>query len=297
MMESKQLGAAIVASRKKKGLSQRQLAAGICTQGAVSQLEKGTMLPRVDTLYYLALRLDLSLGYLVDVFLDPGHPERATFSDKLEHAAQERRHDVVLKEIDAFRAAHDVTASMGYYLDWFEAVSRVHQGLSTRREAISTLRAMLEKEEDIEMRRHHIHIRVMNSLANLYGSDNNTEQSLYYYDKILAQHSIPEAPAYEVNQAVFHIRVLYNKAKTLHDAGRWNEALETIEEGMTRAVEQENMSLIGQLYHYRGECLRALEAPMEEIRECYQRALLFFELLDKKQYSRLLWEHRSEYLT
>ncbi|PRO64251.1 helix-turn-helix domain-containing protein [Alkalicoccus urumqiensis] len=296
-MDGKRLGAKIAELRMAKGLSQRQLGKGICTQGAISQMEKGAVLPKVDTLYYLALRLDTSFAYLADVFLEPGYPDQVAFVDTIEHAARERKHDQVIEEITEFRNTHDVSRSMGYYLDWFEAISHFHSGSWAVRKTIAVLRGMLEKESDMELRRHHLHIRVMNSLAYLYAIDRNTEQSLYYYDKILESFTPPGGPIYEVDQDVFLIRVMYNKAKTLFDSGRPAEALDVIAGGIRRSIEQENMSLLGQLYHYRGECLERMGAPTEEISECYQRALLFFELLEKKQYSRLVWKHKAAYLS
>jgi transcriptional regulator with XRE-family HTH domain len=61
------LGKRIAALRKERGMSQAKLAEKIrSTPQWVSQLERGTRSPTVDTLCKLANALDVTLGELLD---------------------------------------------------------------------------------------------------------------------------------------------------------------------------------------------------------------------------------------
>lgn len=64
------LGERIKILRKKRGLTQSQLAAGICTKSFISQVEKGRANPAIDTLQAIAERLGVTLP---DLF-GPGEP-------------------------------------------------------------------------------------------------------------------------------------------------------------------------------------------------------------------------------
>lgn len=64
------LGERIKTLRKKRGLTQAQLAAGICTKSFISQIEKGYSQPALDTLQAIAERLGVTLAD----FFDHGEP-------------------------------------------------------------------------------------------------------------------------------------------------------------------------------------------------------------------------------
>lgn len=296
-MNSQTLGQTIAKVRKQKSLSQKQLADGICTQGAVSQIEKGTMVPKVDTLYYLALRLDTPLSYFIDIFIEPDYEQRDLLAAELEAAARERQHEKIFQRISALYETKDhLEISLSYYLSWFYTVSRFHTNRINAKEAIEELRRMLKEKDDTHLRRHHLHLRIMNTLAYLYSLEGSVTKSLYYHDKILQTKVITSSNAIELDYDVFLIRVMYNKAKMLHDANRLEEAVQVITEGINISIAQENMSLLGQFYYYRGQCLEKTAGEQEDIRESYQRALLFFEILNKRAYSKLVWEHKKYFL-
>ncbi|WP_155285984.1 helix-turn-helix domain-containing protein [Lacticaseibacillus zhaodongensis] len=59
-------GARIRTLRQQHGLSQSQLARGICTQATISLIEKQNKLPSMNTLLQLAKRLDVDIAELID---------------------------------------------------------------------------------------------------------------------------------------------------------------------------------------------------------------------------------------
>lgn len=60
------LGARLRKERLAKGLSQRQLCGDVITRNMLSQIENGTAKPSMDTLVYLAARLEKPVGYFLE---------------------------------------------------------------------------------------------------------------------------------------------------------------------------------------------------------------------------------------
>lgn len=60
------LGQRIRALRTKKGMTQTQLAGEHITRNMLSQIENGTAVPSMKTLRYLAEKLDVSVGFLLE---------------------------------------------------------------------------------------------------------------------------------------------------------------------------------------------------------------------------------------
>ncbi|MFD1126319.1 helix-turn-helix domain-containing protein [Lentilactobacillus raoultii] len=75
-MPIKITGSAIRRIRKKKKMSQKQLAEGICTQATISMIERKNVCPKVDILNQLCQRLAINL---TDISYNPRYGEK-TFS-------------------------------------------------------------------------------------------------------------------------------------------------------------------------------------------------------------------------
>ncbi|MFC6202064.1 helix-turn-helix domain-containing protein [Lactiplantibacillus nangangensis] len=87
------LGNVIFDERKKQGLTQTELAAGICNQNIISRLEKHDAMPTLPVLLQLCLKLNLTLN---DVFSD-----FASNANAEEHAVLVNlERDILLGQVD-----------------------------------------------------------------------------------------------------------------------------------------------------------------------------------------------------
>lgn len=85
------IGLSIAVARRRRGLSQRELALTVKVQpGQISDWERGRFLPTVDALVRIARKLEVSLDYLVTG--EQGLEER--------FAAIQARYDEKLKDLD-----------------------------------------------------------------------------------------------------------------------------------------------------------------------------------------------------
>lgn len=108
------LGAKIKQARKQKGLSQSQLAQGICTQATVSLIEKNNQLPSMPILTRICDRLDITL---TDVIEDDNQTLTAIFNqlDRLFSAGDFEKARTVLNNIGIKQLQDDYDKKRYYY--------------------------------------------------------------------------------------------------------------------------------------------------------------------------------------
>ncbi|WP_026690431.1 helix-turn-helix domain-containing protein [Alteribacter aurantiacus] len=295
-MNKQTLGEEITKLRKQHFLSQRQLAEGICTQSAVSQIERGQIAPGVDTLYHLATRLHVPMDYFIQVMLEEDMEEHEALITTIEHLSSEQKFEALYHLLcEKMTEERMACFWMSSYLKWHYHLAAYQTKRVTIEETIRLLKTLHDENKTTVQSKGNLYDRILNSIAYLLATNQQYKESLYYYDKIL-KNDQRSSSVTSVAPDIFTIRVMYNKSKTLYDMGRVEDSLATIETGIEKSLEKENMSLLGQFYYYKGQCFETLDAGEEDIRECYQKALFFFELLNKKLYSQLIWKHKGDYL-
>lgn len=65
-LEFTQIGKRIYLTRLAKGMSQQELAKGICSQPQISKIEKGEAQPSVPTLFRISERLGVNCYYFIE---------------------------------------------------------------------------------------------------------------------------------------------------------------------------------------------------------------------------------------
>ncbi|TVP83662.1 MAG: XRE family transcriptional regulator [Alkalicoccus sp.] len=297
ILNKQQLGKEIAALRKRKKLSQGQLAEGICTQPAVSQIEKGLVYPKVDTLYYLAAKLDTSFSHFVNLLME----ENLSWEEEVQHLENliaEQKHKEICSYVQKLREKNgQLEEWISTFTSWAFSLSKYHCGDISLKRTIQELKQLYSMSDSIVLKSGNLHVRILNSIAFLHALNKDYSQSLYYYDKILEDGGSAGEKKGGHERTIYQIRVMYNKAKTLYDMKEAVKSLQVIEDGIRLSLQNENMSLLGQFYYYKGQCFEHLKREPEETAECYEKALFLFELLNKKLYSRLVWEHKSHYIT
>ncbi len=296
-MNKQQLGKEIAALRKRKKLSQGQLAEGICSQSAVSQIEKGLIYPKIDTLYYLAAKLDTSFSHFVNLLLEENHSWEEEIQ-YIEYLIAEQKHKEICLYVQKLREKNKQLEDwISSFTSWAFSLGRYYCGDISLERTIQDLKQLYRTSDSIVLKSGSLHVRILNSIAFLCALNKDYSQSLYYYDKILEEGGGAGEKNSGPDRTIHQIRVMYNKAKTLYDMKETVKSLHVIEDGIRLSLQNENMALLGQLYYYKGQCFEHLQKDRVETAECYEKALFLFELLNKKLYSRLVWEHKSHYIT
>ena len=87
-----ELGEKLRQARMAAGLSQRQLCGDVITRNMLSQIEHGTAKPSMDTLKYLAARLEKPISYFLEEELDTAPLEAMKKLHQAEEALQQGKH-------------------------------------------------------------------------------------------------------------------------------------------------------------------------------------------------------------
>jgi len=96
-----ELGEKLFKARQEAGLSQRQLCGEVITRNMLSQIEHGTARPSMETLRYLASRLEKPVSYFLEEDLDTAPLEALRQLRKAEEALEQGKHRYARQLLEA----------------------------------------------------------------------------------------------------------------------------------------------------------------------------------------------------
>lgn len=287
------LGKEISSLRIEMSLTQKQLCEGICTQPAISMIEKGTIIPNLEVLFQISIKLHQPLEYFTDM-LFLGHP---LYVNKFINDLEELTLKQDFKKVHAI-VTHELKKNTHedwfiIFLNWQGLLSSYHIGLISIDDAIIKLKGLINSHPKIKLQRKFLDLRILNTIAFLYALKKDYKNSILYFSKINTNRPWIVHP--RLNESIYLLRIHYNKVKTLYDSGEYEVAILSCQEGIELSVKLENMSVIGNFYYYLGQCYEKLEKDRIDISLMYQKALFFYELLNRELYSKILKNDKSEF--
>ena len=101
------IGEKIKASRKKAGMTQTELSGGFITRNMLSRIENGSALPSIDTLYYLANKLQISAGYFLMDSNDDFLFHKAALIEPIKEKLAEREYSSCIQLCSVFGGRED----------------------------------------------------------------------------------------------------------------------------------------------------------------------------------------------
>ncbi|WP_160141809.1 helix-turn-helix domain-containing protein [Salicibibacter halophilus] len=292
------LGNEIERLRTRKGITQNQLAKGICSQSTISIIEKGQAAPGTDILHYLSLKLGKPISYFINIMR---HDNPTYIEDTIQY-------------IEVLNKNHDYqelfTLTKGMVREpvkdlWFMVLIRSQYYYSAfMLEKISgeacnkhLIQLLKENKDHAELRQDYLDIRITNTIALVYSYIKKYETSNRYYTKaLLLIEEINSTHHENQHLSVLTIKILFNQAKTYYDQGLVPDALETVEEAIRKSIMHENMSYIGHLFVYKGLCYERMAEPKASIQAIYKEAFYFLELLNRRFHAETLLKEKSEFI-
>ncbi|MED3798683.1 helix-turn-helix domain-containing protein [Lysinibacillus capsici] len=293
-MEKNILGTEISKLRKEMSLTQKQLCEGICTQPTISMIENGSIIPSLDILTLIALKLKKPLEYFTDILLFNNYDYLKQFVFDIEELTLKQNfesvHNIVKKELKNNK--HEEWFRT--FLHWQLYLSSFHLKFIAIDEAIINIKNLLNKTPKIILQKYFLNIRMLNTIAFLYALKKDYKNSILYFNKINEIYK----PDYsrKLNEDVYYLRIQYNRAKTLYDMGEYDLAISSCLQGIKNSLSLENMSIIGNFYYYLGQCYEKQNYHKDQISIMYQKALFFFDTLNRNLYSQILRKEKSQYL-
>lgn len=260
-----QFGAMLKRRREELGLSQEELAEGICAVATLSRLENGGRLPKKENLEMLLQRIGYS-DLMVDVWAD----EQAFQLHRLKFHI---RQAVIMREMDQARALLEEFGRLYNEKSALDKQFYLLQSTILSRDSLpwETQKGQLEEALRLTCPRFdekrfpavltYEEILLINNIAICYGHMNDRRRSidlLYhlkdYYDNCLV--SIEEALRTEP-------MILYNLSKNLGLEGRYDECIEICDLGIQLAQRTGRCSCLPETLYNRAWALEKRNLPQD----------------------------------
>lgn len=272
------IGEKIKELRKLLGLTQIDLAKGICTQAQISKIEKGDVYPYASTLYQISQRLGVDVNYFFDIGSTPRLDYVQEVSRQLKLARRNVKYDemkqVVENEEDSplfiqNRKNHQL-------LLWHKGIYEYHlngkvdRALDLLDEAISLTHNKHWTEREIE----------------IYISKGIILFEIGELDQALAIYT----PAKEYLNFLPHIhdetilsRLYYNIARTLTRLRELERSVSICKDAIKWCLEKDNLYLLGELHYHIGYNYELSEQP-SLAKKYMEKALAIFDLQNDEKY-------------
>ena len=289
----KYLGLEISKLRAEMGMSQKELAKDICTQSTISRIEAGEVYPAIDTLLKIALKLQVPVEYFIEMLFHKNVLESESLIKEVELHLKVHNYEKVISIIKKNKIDRD-NIWLNFYLEFILQTAHYYLKIINSEDCIASLKKILNYSNQTTIQFRFLHIKINNTIANIYSDTGERQKSLYYYNKILKDHIHKSYSDNRMYETI--ITVLFNKCKVQYDIQDYEAALETANQGIKKSKESSFMFLIGKFLYYKGQCLEKKSASLSEIKAAYKQALFFFEFQELPFYIQAINQNKKQFL-
>ena len=284
------IGRKIKELRKVVGLTQGDLAEGICTQALISRIEKGDIYPSATALYQISEKLGVDVNYFFEIGTTPRldyvkEVERQLRNFRVKIMYDEMMEVVKAEEKNPLFYRNQTNLQLLYWhksIYLFEIEKNQEAGLALLRDALSLTmnkkRAMTERE-----------IEILMTVGVFEYGKGNLEESLTLYEEV---RSAFQSSA-QLNDKSIKTRLLYNIARTLTRLGKYKESNSYCNQAIKWCLEEEHLFGLGELYYHTGYNYE-LEGDLEKALSYITKSILIFEVYEDNRYQQYLHKKRDE---
>ncbi len=247
-MNTKQLGAMIKDLRKKVGLTQKELAEGICTQAQISNIENGELNISSIMLYNLCKKMGVEMDYFFDLSSTPKDDRIVSVKDLIRKLIRKRDYHSIAyiiskeKESPEFKSVEDKQ----FFL-WHEAIcdyyieKKADLAISKLEDAIHLTNQQGDNFTERE-------IEVLNSIAIILTEEQKNEEALIKFKEALQHIDLLS----HTSEPSIKVRVLYGLSKCLTDMKKFKESLHYSKLGKQICIENQSLYLLGEFLYQIG---------------------------------------------
>jgi transcriptional regulator with XRE-family HTH domain len=278
-MDFAAVGRKIKELRKNSGLSQEDLAEGICTQAQISKIEKGDVFPYASTLYQISQKLGVDVNY----FFDIGTTPRLDYVQEVFKQLQIMRRSLRFEEMMDIVRTEEVNPLFlqnkknmqlllwhkGIYL--WEVMKDLDAAIVTLQEAVNItyIKGKVMQEREIE---------ILLTVGAIYNKQ-NIDKALQIFEEVKGHlQSLPH-----INDYTIKTRLYYNMARALTRLNRITESNRYCEDAIKWCLYKDSLYLLGELHYQIGYNVELLNQP-QKAKGYMEKALIVFELQQDDKY-------------
>ena len=260
------------------GLTQGDLAEGICTQALISRIEKGDIYPSATALYQIAVKLGVDINYFFEIGTTP----------RLDYIRE------VERQLKYFRNTWDYKGMMEvvkmeeknplFYKDneklqllyWHKAIY-LHEEKKEFESAITLLHKAYHLTANTKKAMSEIEMQILSSTGTIHAAHEQYDEALDYYHQVENAMKTTE----QLHDKVIKTKLFYMIARVLTRCGRLEESTDYCLKAIKWCFAEELLWGIGELHYqigYNYELMNDVENALFYL----QRAFHMFELRDQK---------------
>ncbi|MFS7403633.1 helix-turn-helix domain-containing protein [Carnobacterium maltaromaticum] len=265
------LGDLIKAKRLENGLTQAELAARICTQASISNLEKNQRIPPLMTLLAIGNRLNLNFDELSDYAIEQENPTSDVFNRVRTLRKQfklKEAYDLIIEELplDKLKTYHKkkqyyyylgITGLLGY-----NKISEAHYNFNL---ALSS-----ESEPNLDF----YDILTINGIGLAYYFESEEEKARTYFEKSLVQLDQFMSQMVSLDESIEITKLYYATAKFYSEIKEYSKAVDLCSLGIQVQLDQHVNYELEMLYYEKAFNLAKLNKKSEAEEYYYYAAAL-----------------------
>jgi transcriptional regulator with XRE-family HTH domain len=286
------IGKKIKELRKAVGLTQGELAEGICTQALVSRIEKGDIYPSATALYQISRKLGVDVNY----FFEIGSTPRLDYIKEVERQLRKLRIKLLYDDIieivkveeknPLFRNDPENLQLLywhkGIYIN--EVENDWERALSIMKDAVSLTydkkKVMSEREMTISI-----------SMGIIEFSRGRYDDAMNYYYEVMEALELTE----QLHDKAIKTRVLYNMARVLTRQEEYQKSTKYCEEAIRWIIEEESLYGFAQLNYHIGYNLE-LQGQYQVAIPYFDKAAVLFEIQNNNKLVSFIRKKKEELL-
>ncbi len=283
------IGKKIKELRKTVGLTQGELADGICTQALISRIEKGDVDPNATSLYQISKKLGVDVNYFFEIGTTPRLDYLKEVERQLRKLRKKHRYKEMIEMVRAeennplFKEKENLQLlywHKGIYIfevenKWEEAFPLLNKALFL---TADSKKALSEREMEILL-----------TMGGFYVGIEDYSAALNYYDQVKNAIQLTG----QLNDKSIKTRLLYNVARTLTRLGRYKDSIDSCKEGIRWCIEEEHLYGLAQLHYHMGYNLE-LEENLEEAMIYIEKSIFLFELIGNNEHMTFLMNKKEQ---
>lgn len=289
-MDYSVIGKKIREMRKVVGLTQGDLAEGVCTQALISRIEKGDIYPSATSLYQISLKLGVDVNFFFEIGTTPRldyirEVEKQLRTLRLDGKYEEMMEVVKTEEKNHFFYKDTEKLQLLYwhkaiYLfevkkdpdQSFQLLQQTYELTANQKKAVS------EREMEILM--------TFGSWESLL---DNHEEALPHYQKVEDILNHTEQPF----DKSIKTRLFYNTARVLTRLNRYEESTDYCRRAIKWCLEEEHLWGLGELHYHIGYNLE-LMGKYGKALPYIEKSIHMFEIHNHERYLSFLDKRKKE---
>ncbi|UTE77438.1 helix-turn-helix domain-containing protein [Rossellomorea sp. KS-H15a] len=289
-MDYSVIGTKIKEMRKVVGITQGDLAEGICTQALISRIEKGDIYPSATALYQISVKLGVDINYFFEIGTTPRIDyirevekqfkylrDTRDFSEMIELVKAEEKNPLFYKDNEKLQLLY-----------WHKAIY-LHEEKKESEAAFTLLHKAYDLTAHPKKAMSEREMQILSTLGTLHASLNEYKKALEYYLRVETALKTTE----HLQEKSIKTKLLYNTARVLTRDDRLEESTAYCVKAIKWCFEEELLWGLGELHYqigYNYELVDNYEKALSYMRKAYH----MFELREDRIYINFLEKKFSE---